>query len=124
MDHRDRTGLVAACVALVLAALAWMVDLDGHDGAEFAAIDRATGHALESTAVGQPYTWYLRQTGSRATIIAASAYRDGMGRWCRPYSLAIARDAVPQSPPTRQIACRDGSGGWSRVPAAEQLAGN
>jgi surface antigen len=121
MDHWDRTGLVAACLALAMASAAWLVDLGPSDHAETAAIDHAAGMALESTAVGQPFTWYSRRTGSQATIIPASAYRDGTGRWCRAYSVAIARDARPE-PPIRQIACRDGLGQWSRVVTGEQVA--
>lgn len=119
MDHWDRTGLAAAFLALVMASAAWMVDSGGGDRAETAAIDRAAGMALESTASGQPFSWYSRRTNAQATIIPASAYRDGTGRWCRSYSLATGLDV----PPTRQIACRDSAGQWSRVTTGEQVAG-
>lgn len=129
MDHRDRTGIVAACLALALASGVWLVDLGKGGGGESVAdrvgLDLASVQALESHSIGEPLAWQDRRTGAKAVITPASAYRDGRGRWCRAYSLAIATGMGVHQPPSRHVACRDGNGRWARLQAPhEQVAGH
>lgn len=120
MDRRDTAGIVAAS-ALLLAAGAWVFDGLGfspHGVADARGLEQASRQALESQPVGGAVTWRDTHTGVVATITPAMVYRDGDGRWCRPYSLTLAVNDT-RHPATRHIACRDANGRWLKRAEAE-----
>lgn len=108
---RDRTGTIAAIVALTLACGAWMWNPSPLTIKDMAGLERASREALEDHAAGQPLSWRDRSTGTLATITPARAYQDIAGKWCRPYAVVLAAAGQEQS--TRRVACRDGGGRWN-----------
>ncbi|MBC7950806.1 MAG: hypothetical protein H7Z12_03165 [Rhodospirillaceae bacterium] len=108
---RDRTGTIAAIVALALVSGAWMWNPGPLGIKDTAGLERASREALEDHAVGHPLSWRDRGTGTTATITPARAYQDMAGKWCRPYAVVLA--AAGQEEATRRVACRDGAGRWS-----------
>lgn len=111
MEDRDRTGTIAAVIALALVTGAWMWTPSSLGIKDIAGLERASREALEDYAVGQPLHWRDRGTGTFATITPARAYRDTGGKWCRPYAVVLA--AAGQEEASHRVACRDGSGRWS-----------
>lgn len=120
MEDRDRTGIVAAVVALALVCGAWVWNPHPLGIKDVAGLERASREALEEYAIGQPLHWRDRGTGTMATIIPARAYRDLGGTWCRPYAIVLA--TAGQEEASRRVACRDGTGRWSTARSQEPPA--
>lgn len=117
MIDRDRTGLAAATIALILAAGAWIADewsVVESQGIDDAAVTRASLVALENYGAGQPLVWRDQLSGASAIITPASAWRSG-DAWCRTYVVSLS-----DRPSTRHVACRDDAGRWTGLGRIDQ----
>lgn len=118
MGRWDNAGIAAASAAVALAAAAWAVSPTRPSGD--GALEQASLQVLEGHGAGQPLLWRDGASGRAATIIPATAFRTGDGRWCREFSVILAADGHK----SRHVACRADGGGWSRpVAASDQVAG-
>jgi len=111
MEDRDRTGIIAALIALALVLAAWAWNPSPFAITDPAGLERASQQAVELNAVGEPLQWHDHGTGTTATITPARAYRDIGGIWCRPYAVVLA--SAGQEKNTRHVACRDQGGRWT-----------
>lgn len=109
MDDEDRAGAIAAIVAVALMTGAWIWSPPSWASADSQGFEQASQQALELQTSGQPLLW-RGDDGIQAAITPSNAFRDGSGRWCRPYSV-VRDDAAP--PPGQSVSCRDEAGQWS-----------
>lgn len=130
MVRGDTTGIAVAAAALVLVAGSWSIERAAAPSVRLGdrpGLARASGMALETEQVGQTVIWRDQLAGVTAAITPARAFRDGSGRWCRPYDLELAADGRLPLPPSHHVACREVSGTWSPLaadgPRPERLVG-
>lgn len=122
MEDRDRTGSIAALIALALVIGAWLWNPSPFGITDPVGLERASRQALEQNAVDEPLHWHDSGTGTTATITPARAYRDIGGKWCRPYALTLASAGGEDS--SRHVACRDPGGRWTTARDSQPAPSN
>ncbi len=111
MEDQDKTGSIAALIALALVIVAWAWNPSPFGITDPSGLERASRQALEQNAVGEPMHWHDKGTGTTATITPARAYRDIGGQLCRPYAVVLA--SAGKEANSRHVACRDQGGRWT-----------
>lgn len=110
MDDQDRAGIFVATVATALLAGAWVWAPPSWATAGVQGLEQASQQALEMQSAGQPMLWH-GDGGTLAAITPSSTFRDGSGRWCRPYSVVV--DGIAAPPRDQYVGCRDNTGQWT-----------